>query len=74
VPIVGLARHFMGTPPYDTAELLEIRQWLHEPGAHRLVLAKTGPAAAGLASDSTRHGDFDDDKLTRESLAAILAA
>lgn len=74
VPIAGLARHQAGEGAYDTPSLLKIRQWLCEAGKQRLALAKTGPAGAGLATDAFRHGDFDDDLRTRESLKAILAS
>lgn len=73
-PIAGLARHFSGTAPYDNDDMLEIRNWLTEAGMNRLVLAKTDAAGAGFGSGAFRHGDFDDEQITRASLAAVLAA
>jgi hypothetical protein len=74
VPIAGLARHFSGEAPYDTPDLLKIREWLTAPGANRLVLATTGQALPGFGSMALHHGDFDDEEATRASLVALLAA
>ena len=70
-PIVGMERYLSGASPYDSADLNSIRTFLTAP--NRLVLAKTtSPGVDGLRSESVRHGDFDDDPLTRASLVHII--
>ncbi|MBA1148276.1 hypothetical protein H0Z60_14565 [Ectothiorhodospiraceae bacterium WFHF3C12] len=73
--LAGLARHAAGEPPYTDPHLLAVHEFLHEPGANRLVLSVTDDGAApGQRSASTCHGGFDDDPLTRESLAWMVGS
>ena len=74
VPIAGLARHLTGEDAYAKPDLLKIRDWLREAAKNRVAWAKTGVVGAGLGTDAFHHGDFDDDEMTRKSLASILAA
>lgn len=73
-PLAGMERYLSGRKPYDDAVLSGVRAFLLEPGLSRLVLSVTGGTAGpGLQSASTSHGGFDDDDLTRASLAALIA-
>jgi hypothetical protein len=40
--------------------------------AHRVVWSQTLNGGVGLNSDSARHGDFDNDKSTLDSIIAII--
>lgn len=74
-PIAGLVRHAAGEKPYSDDYLVKIHQFLHEPGKVRLIRSVTpDDAQPGERSASTSHGDFDDDSLTRESLAWVISA
>jgi hypothetical protein len=83
-PIAGLEFHLKGKSPgdYDAfihygdddAKLRAIREFLLTPGSNRLVLSQTTAANPGFNSNSTRHGDFDSDHTTLESLHAIISS
>lgn len=83
-PIAGLEFHLKGksSDGHDTfihygdndAKLRAIRQFLLASGSNRLVLSQTTTANPGLDSNSTRHGDFDSDETTLESLRAIISS
>ena len=77
VPVVGMERYLSGAPPHDEAALVDIRAFLLPAQGPRLVLSRTDQlapgAGAGFRSNSTKHGDFDDDPDTRASLTAIIA-
>jgi pimeloyl-ACP methyl ester carboxylesterase len=73
-PLAGLELHSRGVNPYDSEDLIKMHQFLRGAGKNRLVLSETTDAGAGLNSASHKHGDFDDDLLTQESLRAIVAA
>jgi Alpha/beta hydrolase of unknown function (DUF900) len=71
--IVGLARHTAGTAPYDGPPLAAVHQYLSTQGASRLILARTQEGAGpGLQTWAVKHGDFDDDPHTLESVAALI--
>ena len=72
-PLAGLELHSRGVSPYDSGDLIKMHQFLRQAGKNRLVLSETTGAGAGLNSASHKHGDFDDDRLTQESLRAIVA-
>ncbi|HYA43009.1 MAG TPA: hypothetical protein VEF34_17025 [Syntrophobacteraceae bacterium] len=71
-PLAGMEVHTRGAKPYDTHVLIEVSRFLRETGKNRLVLSRTEGADPGLNSASQRHGDFDDDRQTQESLQAII--
>lgn len=73
IPIAGMIRHATGESPYDDDYLKAIHDFLFAPGANRLVLSKTTSSQPGFRSHSVKHGDFDDDQLTRESLRTLVA-
>jgi hypothetical protein len=73
-PIVGMERFIIRIPPFDAtafATVEQVRAFLLAPGRHRVVWspASDGP---GLSSQSYRHGDFDDDPTTLDSVVTIL--
>jgi hypothetical protein len=71
-PLLGLRRHTTGLRPYDGDRFVPIRRYLEADPA-RLVLSRTPDSApAGRRSVAAKHGDFDDDAVTLESLAAIV--
>ena len=72
--IAGLARQLSGQPPYDSAELTTVSDFVRAAGENRLVLSEVTDGGAGLNSASHKHGAFDDDPVTRASLKAIVAA
>jgi hypothetical protein len=72
-PLAGMEVHTRGASPYDQQVLLDVSRFLREAGKNRLVLSITSGAGPGLNSASTRHGDFDDDQQTQESLQKIIA-
>lgn len=69
--ILGLHRQLSGRSPYDTGDYAAAREWLEQ--SDRLVLSATGAADPGLMTDAARHGDFDDDERTLQSLAALIS-
>jgi hypothetical protein len=74
-PVAGLTRHSTGESPYDDDHLVRIHEFLHEPGKVRLIQSITNDSALpGERTSSTSHGDFDDNPLTRESLAWVISA
>ena len=71
-PLLGLRRHSCGQRPYDDYRFASLQRYLAEE-EDRLVLSKTSDEAGdGLRSVAARHGDFDDDPVTLESLQAII--
>lgn len=72
--ILGLERHINGKHPYDNIpELIKTHDFLYKQDLNRVVFSQTKTTAPqGLATRSTTHGDFDDDKFTIESIKHIL--
>ncbi|HEX7767027.1 MAG TPA: hypothetical protein VF443_09950 [Nitrospira sp.] len=73
-PIVGMQRFIDTIPPFDNMAFPKVdtvRQYLGSNGSRHAVWspARNG---AGLNSESHRHGDFDDDSVTLDSIATIL--
>ena len=72
-PLVGMVRYFSGQAPYTDPTLVQVRDFLYEPGRDRLALAVTPDSAApGLRSTAASHGDFDNDPATLESIRQML--
>lgn len=67
MPIVGMQRYLQASGPYDTPAVRAVAAWIDS----RCVWspAQTG---AGLLSSAPRHGGFDEDVSTQQSLAHIL--
>lgn len=73
MPLVGMERYFRDGPYGRNAQVQHVRKFL-EAKPNRMVWSKAESAAAGLSSDASRHGDFDDDPSTLKSLAEIIGA
>lgn len=69
--ILGMQRHVSGEEPYQDGELRAVAQFVNAPT--RSVWSVTGgDAPRGFRTESRRHGDFDEDPATRDSLRAIV--
>ena len=69
MPLVGLQRHH--APTYHASNSAVTAYFGADP-SHCVWSVTNNQAPIGLASASRRHGDFDDDRLTLESLKAIV--
>jgi hypothetical protein len=69
MPIVGMQRYFSGAEPYLTPEIQEVTSYLQ--GKSVWALAHGEP---GLFTSANKHGSFDEDLHTRESLREFLRA
>jgi hypothetical protein len=70
-PICGMQKFLSGSAPYDSSNLVAIRDFLQKND--RLVLSKTlDTAVLGFRSSALKHGGFNQDALTRESVQAFL--
>jgi hypothetical protein len=67
MPIVGMQRYHGAAGPYDRPEVREVAAYLKDG-----CVWGAAPQPAGRASSALRHGAFDDDPLTRQSLQHIL--
>ena len=73
-PILGMVRYTSGQPPYTGQVFTDVRNFLLEEGRNRVVLSKTHDSAKeGYKSFSLKHGDFDNDSATLESVRQFLA-
>lgn len=74
-PLIGLARHLTGEPPYDGAPLPDVCAWLNGNGKDRLAWSRSkDDAGEGFRTRSGKHGDFDNDPDTLASLSAIVGS
>lgn len=74
IPIAGMQRFWTGTAPFGAPYLVETAGWLKAAGEDRVVLSVTpSDASDGLKSASEKHGDFDNDDLTRVSLTHLIS-
>lgn len=74
VPLVGLQRHTDGRRPYDDNQLTRVHRYLLR-APNQVIIARTpSTALAGSRSAAGRHGDFDEDRVTLQSLSVIIAA
>ena len=74
-PLAGMERYLSGDAPYDTQLLTDISTWICEPDRDRLALAVTSDQApAGMRTESRKHGDFDEDPTTLDSLRQLIGA
>jgi hypothetical protein len=67
-PILGMQRYHDATGPYAQPNIQKVLQYLSK----RCVWSEAN-GAAGLASTAKKHGAFNDDPVTLQSLAHILA-
>lgn len=71
--ILGMERYLSGKVPYDKDENLDLSREFFSSVNKRLVLSKsTEDAEVGFKTSSLKHGDFDDNELTTESIRFIL--
>jgi len=72
--ILGLERHVSAKFPYNNSRELKIaNKFLYSSSYDRLVYSVTPDSApVGKRSQSRKHGDFDCDHLTQESLQKII--
>ncbi|WEK34742.1 MAG: hypothetical protein P0Y53_19830 [Candidatus Pseudobacter hemicellulosilyticus] len=71
--ILGLQRHTSSLKPYDTEELQQVHAYLTEAGMDREALSVTlENAAEGLRCHAKKHGAFDEELLTLQSIQYIL--
>jgi hypothetical protein len=68
-PIVGMQRYYSREAPYDTPEVLSCVDYLLA-SPKRTVWSVVNN---GLSSSAQKHGDFDNDVPTLESLRYIIA-
>ena len=74
-PLAGMERYLGGDAPYDSEPLTAISDWLGEQDSHRLALAVTSDQApVGMCTESRKHGDFDEDPATLDSLRRLIDA
>lgn len=74
-PLVGMQRFYSGVAPFDSASdknLKDVLDYLNRDPA-RLQVWSIQNAAPGVMSESTKHGDFDNDPATLASLTHILS-
>jgi hypothetical protein len=70
VPLVGMQRYYTGKDVYSDEDVGVVRDFMSGPG-DRSVWSPSS-AGGGLSSGAVRHGDFDDDATTRESIASLI--
>ena len=72
MPLVGMARyHDLPAIFGNDQSVKKVWGFLERP-KHRVVWSQTLGAGDGLNSDSAKHGDFDNDTATLDSLVAII--
>ena len=76
VLVAGMQRFMSGEAPYDASPATEARAFIMAEAPDRLVLADTTVTAPGapdgFRSTARKHGDFDDDTATRDSLKHVI--
>lgn len=71
-PIVGMERFMTTNPPFDDASFPSIARVRPVLEAAKQGVWSPASGGAGLNSQSRRHGDFDDDPVTLDSLVEVL--
>ncbi len=69
MPLVGMQRYFSDADPYTSPEIKAVAKYLDKKSVWSLA-----EGAAGLSCSAARHGGFDEDPTTRESLKEFLRA
>ncbi|GAA3611672.1 hypothetical protein Q4Q39_04900 [Flavivirga amylovorans] len=71
--ILGLERHIEAVKPYNKPELQKANEFIYSPSEERIVFSVTNTTAPnGKRSESKKHGDFDNDPATQQSLQTII--
>jgi hypothetical protein len=73
MPLVGMERYLIGASFQENPAVKSVQAFLTEQ-PNRTVWSYSMGQSAGFNSDSRRHGDFDNDLPTLESVAAFIAA
>jgi hypothetical protein len=74
LPLVGMKRYHPGVSPFDAAAFPEIKRVLDRLGAFSEAwIWSEHRGGVGLRTIARRHGDFDNDELTLESVAHLIA-
>lgn len=73
MPLVGMARYFLGASFQDNPDVKAVHAFLAADPA-RTVWSRAMGQEPGFNSDARKHGDFDNDVPTLESVAAFIAA
>lgn len=75
MPLVGMERFFAAAHHQTFANESDVQTVLHflTSAPSRTVWSQSLDAGPGLNSDSSKHGDFDNDPATLESVAQIIA-
>ncbi|RLJ80227.1 alpha/beta hydrolase [Pedobacter alluvionis] len=72
--ILGLQRNIGFADPYNVPELSAIHDYLYEDGAYRVSFSENlATTPAGMGTSALKHGDFDDDAATKNSITTILS-
>jgi hypothetical protein len=72
MPLVGMQRFYEHAPIFgNDPSVKKVLDFLNAK-VHRVVWSQTLNDGPGLNSDSARHGDFDNDKPTLDSIVAII--
>lgn len=73
-PILGLERHIAFKKPYGVEPYRKVHEFLYFTGSNRCCFSKSlDGAGEGLQTQSLKHGDFDDDIPTLNSITYILS-
>ena len=72
-PLAGMERFQTAEKPFDDDHLVELAAWFKAAGENRNILSVTENSGKGLRSRSKKHGDFDNDDQTRQSLTHIVS-
>jgi pimeloyl-ACP methyl ester carboxylesterase len=72
--ILGLERNINFVSPYDIPDLDQVHKYIYEDSKFRLSLSVSDLAMpTGMKTKALKHGDFDDDAYTLESIKQILS-
>lgn len=73
--LLGLERHISAIEPYNIDELKTIKDFVYKQNEHRISLSKTDDDninTDGLKTNAVKHGEFDNDQDTRDSIVHFL--
>lgn len=73
IPLAGMERFWTQQEPFSDDYLVECASWLKDQGSNRGVLSVTNSNLPGFTSNSEKHGDFDNDPKTCESITYIVS-
>lgn len=71
MPVVGMQRFYESATFYQDSKVNTVSEFL-KGAPNRTVWSRSAGQESGLNSDSQKHGDFDNDKTTLESVAAFI--